>query len=84
MIRTQVYLTESEKNHLDAISRTSGISQSQMIRQSIDDLIEKYAPAKRLAAVHNAFGIWKGRDNIHDLRDLRAGWGRRMERITKK
>jgi hypothetical protein len=36
MVRTQIYLTAGEQQALRALSRRTGISQSELIRQAID------------------------------------------------
>lgn len=77
MIRTQIYLTESEKNRLESIALTRGVKQSELIREAVDELIEKYTPSQRLACIKQVRGLWKNRSDLPDLRDLRKGWGRR-------
>jgi metal-responsive CopG/Arc/MetJ family transcriptional regulator len=80
MVRTQVYLTEQEKAELDAISATRGVRQSELIREAIDNLIKKYSPEERLAALRQARGIWKNRKELPDVHKLRRGWSRRTAR----
>jgi len=41
MVRTQVYLTEEEKSSLESAAVSHGISQSDLIRQAIDELLAK-------------------------------------------
>ena len=77
MIRTQIYLTESEKNQLETIALTQGVKQSELIREAVDELIEKYTPSQRLTCIKQARGLWKNRNDLPALRDLRKGWGRR-------
>jgi len=79
MIRTQIYLTESEKKQLETIARTRGVKQSELIREAVDQLIEKYTPSQRLARIKQARGLWKNRSDLPSLRDLRAGWSRRAQ-----
>ena len=78
MVRTQVYLTEHEKKQLDAIAATQGITQRELIRQAIDDLIGKHGDERRLAALRQARGIWKGRK---DLLRLKRGAKSRQEQL---
>jgi hypothetical protein len=84
MIRTQVYLTKREKDQLETIADTKGVKQSVLIRQAVDKLIEEQTPERRRALIQGVFGIWKNRKDLPDLRDLRRGWCRRMERIETK
>ena len=39
MVRTQIYLTQSQRDELKAIARTAGKKQSELIREAIDRLI---------------------------------------------
>ncbi len=48
MFRTQIYLTENEKNALQNISSETGKKQSELIRQAVDSLIEKFTNTNRL------------------------------------
>jgi lipase chaperone LimK len=79
MIRTQIYLTESEKAQLETIALTRGVKQSELIRDAVDQLIEKYTPSQRLARIKQARGLWKNRSDLPALRDLRSGWSRRAQ-----
>lgn len=79
MVRTQIYLTEEEKSQLETIALTRGVKQSELIREAVDELIEKYTPSQRLTQIKQARGLWKNRNDLPALRDLRAGWSRRAQ-----
>ncbi len=79
MVRTQIYLTEEEKAQLETIAQTRGVKQSELIREAVDELIEKYTPSQRLTRIKQAQGIWKNRRDLPTLRDLRSGWSRRTQ-----
>jgi len=79
MIRTQIYLTEEEKAQLEIIALTRGVKQSELIREAVDELIEKYTPSQRLTLIKQARGLWKNRQDLVALRDLRSGWSRRAQ-----
>ena len=77
MVRTQIYLTEHQRNELAAIATNLGKRQSELIRDAIDLLIERVSRHRRNAVLREAAGIWKDRTDLPDLEELRAEWGRR-------
>ncbi len=79
MIRTQIYLTEEEKAQLETIALTRGMKQSELIREAVDELIEKHTPSHRLACIKQVQGLWKNRQDLPSLRDLRSGWRQRVQ-----
>ena len=76
MVRTQIYLTERQRNELAAIAKTAGKKQSQLIREAIDRLIEQAGPSRREAVLREAAGIWKDRTDLPDFKAMRAEWDR--------
>jgi Arc/MetJ-type ribon-helix-helix transcriptional regulator len=75
--RTQVYLTAEELEALQAFARTEGRSQSEMIREAIRPLLKRAAlarlsPEERWAGFEQARGMWKDRDDLPDLDQLRG------------
>jgi hypothetical protein len=76
MVRTQIYLTERQRNELAAIAKTAGKKQSELIRDAVDRLIEQEGRGKREAVLREAAGIWKDRKDLPDFRAVRAGWDR--------
>ncbi|MBI4483198.1 MAG: ribbon-helix-helix protein, CopG family [Acidobacteria bacterium] len=71
MERTQIYLTRSEKKALRAMSRTTGQSQSELIRRAIDRFIQKHEGWDRVALCARAYGLWRGREDLPDFEALR-------------
>jgi len=72
MIRSQVYLTENEKNSLKFIAKETGRTQSDLIREAIDSLIDSMGNKNANAARKKAFGLWRDdsdRPNIEELRN---------------
>jgi len=76
MVRTQIYLTERQRNELAAIAKTAGKKQSQLIREAIDRLIEQTGRSRREAVLREAAGIWKDRTDLPDFKAMRAEWDR--------
>jgi len=76
MVRTQLYLTEEERNGLAALARATGKKQSELIREAVDRLIEQSAAKRRDAVLDRAAGMWKDRDDLPDFRAMRTEWDR--------
>ncbi len=76
MVRTQIYLTEHQRDELATIAKTSGKKQSQLIREAVDYLIGQSGPSKREVILNEALGIWKDRTDLPDFKKIRAEWDR--------
>jgi hypothetical protein len=77
MIRTQIYLTENQRDKLVALAKTGGKKQSELIREAIDRLIEQTSRGRREFVLRKAAGIWKERKDLPDFNDIRKEWDRR-------
>ena len=53
--RTQIYLTEAQRERLDEIGRRQGKSLAELVRQAVDKYLSEYAPDAR-AALDATFG----------------------------
>ncbi|MBW1693831.1 MAG: ribbon-helix-helix domain-containing protein [Deltaproteobacteria bacterium] len=76
MVRTQIYLTERQRNELAAIAKTAGKKQSELIREAVDRLIEQASRSRREVVLSEAAGIWKDRTDLPDFKAMRAEWDR--------
>ncbi|MEX1118740.1 MAG: ribbon-helix-helix domain-containing protein, partial [Terrimicrobiaceae bacterium] len=76
MIRTQVYLTEEESTSLARISKSLGHGKSEVIRQAIDEFIDRRDANRRLRALRSARGMWADHPNLPDARKIRAAFDR--------
>jgi len=78
MVRTQIYLTEEEKETLQSISKETGKTQSELIRTAIERFIVDVEPRDRLSLLRQARGIWRDRMDLPDLLELRRELDRRF------
>ena len=76
MVRTQVYLTERQRDELAAIAKIAGKKQSELIREAIDRLVDQTGHSRREAILREAAGIWKDRTDLPDFKAMRAEWDR--------
>jgi len=76
MVRTQIYLTDSQREELLRISKTLGKKQSELIRDAVDYYIEHLSSARKTAVLQSAAGIWKNRKDLPDFDKLRKDWDR--------
>ena len=76
MVRTQVYLTENQREELAAIAKAEGKKQSELIREAIDRLIDQAGSNRREVVLRETAGIWKDRTDLPDFKKMRAEWDR--------
>ena len=76
MIRTQIYLTDRQRSELEAISKSSGKKQSELIREAVDRLIDQESHKRRTIVLKEAAGIWKNRTDLPDFERMRSQWDR--------
>jgi len=76
MIRTQIYLTERQRDELAAIAKTAGKKQSELIREAVNRLIDQSSRSRREMVLRKAAGIWKNRKDLPDFKAMRAEWDR--------
>ena len=76
MIRTQIYLTERQRDELAALAKTAGKKQSELIREAVDRLIAQSGENRRRTALREAAGMWKERTDLPDFASLRTEWDR--------
>jgi predicted DNA-binding protein len=77
MVRTQVYLSEENKEALTRLAEEKGTSQSAVIREALDVFLleeedEKSDEEEALENLRAARGIWRDRENVHEeFREIR-------------
>ena len=80
MTETKISLTEQNQQALIEISQITGKSQQELITSAIEDLIKNYQQKKRLDLMQQAKGIWKDREDIPNLEELRKEFNREWEK----
>ncbi len=78
MLRSQIYITEIEKKELNLLSEETGKSQSELIREAIDLLIQHKLEKKRdkMIALQAVKGLWEDRSDLPDFAKLRREFDR--------
>ncbi|MFO7904414.1 MAG: CopG family transcriptional regulator [Planctomycetota bacterium] len=76
MVRTQVYLTERQREELAALAKSVGKKQSELIRDAIERLIDQTSETRRTSVLPQAAGIWKDRKDLPDFSAVRSRWDR--------
>lgn len=78
MIRSQIYLTQHERKFLSLFSMETGRSQSELIREALDQFIENCMARKKnaQAMLSASKGLWKDRDDLPDISKLRKEFDR--------
>lgn len=76
MIRTQIYLSKEEREGLQVIARDKKKSQSEIIREAVDEYIKKEKRGSKLKIIQTMNGVWKDRTELPDFKTLRGEWDR--------
>jgi hypothetical protein len=74
--RTQIYLTDKQLAALRSLSRNTGLTQSELIRQAVDRFVDKHRPGDRKVLMRAAKGLWRERTDLPDFTALRREWDR--------
>ena len=76
MVRTQIYLTERQRDELATMAKSAGKKQSELIREAIDRFIDTSGSRHRELVLREAAGMWKDRTDLPDFKSIRAEWDR--------
>jgi hypothetical protein len=71
MLRTQIYLTERQRNALRRLAKRTGMTQSQIIRTAVDRWLEQNSCKPRKQMLENIAGMWRDRPDLPDFAALR-------------
>jgi hypothetical protein len=78
MTTAQVVLSEAEAESLEMLSRDQGKAPEELLHEAISQFLRQRDVQSRLDALKRARGIWQGRDDISDLKELRGEWDRNL------
>ncbi|WP_103666069.1 ribbon-helix-helix domain-containing protein [Gracilimonas amylolytica] len=81
MKRTQIYLTEEEKKAIEKLSDERGTTQSNIIREAIDEYVAREKEKPRKKSIMDFAGIWKDKKDLPDIDELRDEWEERLDQI---
>ena len=76
MIRTQIYLTERQSGEIKALSKRVGKKQSELIREALDQYLDRQSRKQREKVLRSTAGIWSHRTDLPDFGKIRGGWDR--------
>jgi len=75
MQRTQIYLTSAEAEGVSKVAASTDRKRSEVIREAIDQYLQRFGPEDRLGRLRAASGMWKDRTDL-DLQTLRQEFDR--------
>jgi len=76
MVRTQIYLTEEERDGLNAVAKSTGKKPSELVREAVDRFLDQTNGNRRAAVLNEAAGMWKHRTDLPDFAAARRSWDR--------
>lgn len=76
MIRTQVYLTETERSGLRRLSKSMGRKPAELVRLAVDQFIAGHQADRKKELRLKAAGMWREREDLPDFAAQRASWDR--------
>lgn len=76
MATAQITLTESETRDIRALSQSLGMTEEEILREALEQVLARHKNEGRLAALQQARGIWRTRQDLPDFAELRDEWNR--------
>ena len=76
MVRTQIYLTKDERDGLNAVAKSTGKKQSELIREALDRFLDTSHGSRRTAVLKDAAGMWRNRTDLPDFAATRRSLDR--------
>ena len=73
---TQITLSETESQIIASLSESRGVTQEEILHQAIEQFLAQHQSQSRLAALRQARGMWRDREDVPDVAALRSEWER--------
>ncbi|BAC92037.1 hypothetical protein [Gloeobacter violaceus] len=71
-----VALTHEENEALDRIAQQTGKTSAELLHEALAEFIARFSAAHRRQLLQQAQGMWKDRDDLPVLRELRREFDR--------
>ena len=72
MTRTQIYLTDEQRDNLGNQAARTGRPMSELIREALDQYLRRHRQERRQEVLRSAAGLWADRTDLAQLEDARA------------
>ena len=76
MTTAQITLSNSQSQAIQAVGQSQGKTQEEVLREAIEQFLTQHRMEHRLAALRQARGIWRDRQDLPDPTELRKEWDR--------
>lgn len=70
--RTQIYLTDEQRDSLGSQSARTGRPMSELIREALDEYLRRHRKERRQEVLRSVAGLWADRTDLAQLDDARA------------
>ena len=70
--RTQIYLTDEQRDSLGSQSARTGRPMSELIREALDEYLRRHRQERRQEVLRSVAGLWADRTDLAQLDDTRA------------